>query len=176
MTPAVRHRLLFALLAVTVLAAVWPDAEETAAVPTRRLRADPTAAPALRSAAPQTDGAAKPVPGPQERFDGETAGADPFGVKSWLPPPPPAPPAAPVTAAAAAAPTAPPLPFTYAGRLEVEPGRWVIYLVRGDQTFAVSKGDVFDGVYKFDGVEDGSLLIQYQPLSVTQKLQLSTEN
>lgn len=175
MTPAVRRGLLFGLLAVTVLAAIWPDAEEVPPVPARRQRADPTAASALGSAAPQADAAAKFVPAPQDRFDGEAAGADPFSVKSWQPPPPPPPPAL-ATAAVVAAPIAPPLPFTYAGRLEVEPGRWVIYLVRGDQTFAVSKGDVFDGVYQFDGVEDGSLLIRYQPLSVTQKLQLSTEN
>lgn len=174
MKQSVRRALLFILLAATVAAAIWPDNEEPGAVRPRRQRIDPTTAPTARKADANAGVAETTASALPDRLDGDAAGADPFGVKSWAPPP--SPPVMPAAAAPVAAPSAPPLPFTYAGRLESEPGHWTIYLMRGEQSFAVSKGDVFDGVYRFDGIEDGSLLIQFLPLSITQKLQLSTEN
>jgi len=77
-------------------------------------------------------------------------GVDPFGVKVWTAAP------APVTAVVPvvpAAPSAPPLPFTFAGKLETEPGKWIIYLAKGTQSFALSPGDTFDSNYRFDGIE-----------------------
>ena len=174
MKQSVRRALLFTLLAATVLAAIWPHSEPVETAPLRRQRLDPTAVPTTRNADPKAVMAETAAPALPDRFDGDMADTDPFGVKNWAPTP--APPPAKTAAPAAASPSAPPLPFTYAGRLESEPGRWTIYLMRGEQTFAVNKGDVFDGTYRFDGEEGGSLLIQFLPLSVTQKLQLSTEN
>ena len=173
MKRSVRLACLFTLLAATAVAAIWPDSGEGETPQPRRHRTDPTAAPAPTTS-PNVAIAETAAPAPHDRLDGDAAGGDPFGVRNWAPPPAPPPPAA--AAPIAAAPTAPPLPFTYAGRLEAEPGRWTIYLVRGEQTFAVTKGDEFDGTYRFDGEENGSLLIRFLPLSVTQKLQLSKEN
>ncbi len=102
---------------------------------------------------------------------------DPFPPKSWevpAAPPPPAPP--PVTRAPESAPpVAPPLPFAYAGKLEQAPGQWTIYLTRGNDSFALSKGDTFDNVYRLVEVDAGKLVIEYLPLSTKQTLPIGTE-
>lgn len=74
-----------------------------------------------------------------------------------------------------APPSAPPLPFAFAGKLEETPDRWIIYLVKGDQSFALNKGDIFDTDYRFDGVEDGHAVIFYLPLSTRQFLPITKD-
>jgi hypothetical protein len=108
-----------------------------------------------------------------ERSLPATEAVNPFGVKSWVPvqavvAPVAAPVAAPVQ-------TVPPLPFAYAGKLEVDPGNWVVYLTRAGQSFAVAKGDQFDGSYRLDGFEHGKLVIMYLPLETKQYLPTGTD-
>lgn len=95
----------------------------------------------------------------------EATDIDPFRAKSWyvpLPEPPPAPPPKP---------TAPPLPFQYSGKSEdAEGGNMMVYLARGNESFAVKVGEKFAGVYQFEGIEKGNLVILYLPLSVKQRL------
>lgn len=75
----------------------------------------------------------------------------------------------------AQAPVAPPLPYALAGKLQDEGGRWVYYLMRGDQSFAVSEGEVFDSQYRLQGVENDRLVIEYTPLAFKQYLPLGSE-
>jgi hypothetical protein len=100
----------------------------------------------------------------------EVGDLNPFGAKSWYVPPPPPPPEP------LPKPTAPPLPFTYVGKLQEDDGHWVIYLVKGDQSYAVSKGETFDSVYRLEGIENGNLVIQYLPLSIKQILAIGSES
>lgn len=91
--------------------------------------------------------------------------ADPFRAKSWYVPPPPPPPAPPPK------PTAPPLPFQYVGKFEESAGgKVVIYLAKGNESFAVSPGDKFDSAYQFEAIERGQMVIVYLPLSIKQRL------
>jgi len=98
---------------------------------------------------------------------------NPFGAKSWYvpPPPPPAPPPS-----KPPPPTAPALPFVYMGKMEEGSGRWIVYLVKGEQFYALVKGETFDGVYRLDGIENGNLVIQYLPLSIKQYLPIGAES
>lgn len=169
-----RRLFLFGLLALTVLAALWvsdmPDtsdavvasATEKAIVPRKENKSAALAEHQVTLALDKL-----------QRDPMEVGELNPFGVKSWFVPPP-APPAKP--AAAPPAPTVPPLPFTYVGKLEQDAGRWVIYLAKGEEAYSVSKGETFDNVYRFDGIENGNLVIQYLPLAVKQLLPIGAEN
>lgn len=93
-----------------------------------------------------------------------------FAPKSWyVPPPPPKP----TTLMAPAPPSAPSLPFVYLGKFEEEGGKLVVYLIKGEQPFIVGKGQTFDSVYRLEGIENGSLVIMYLPLSIKQSLPLA---
>lgn len=46
----------------------------------------------------------------------------------------------------------------------------MVYLARGNESFAVKAGEKFAGVYQFEGIEKGNLVILYLPLSVKQCL------
>lgn len=70
---------------------------------------------------------------------------------------------------------APPLPFTYAGKMEQSPGKWTFYLSRGDESFALSKGDTFDNVYRLVDADASRLVIEYLPLSEKQTLPIGAE-
>lgn len=89
---------------------------------------------------------------------------DPFPSTNWFVPPPPPPPALPPQ------PTAPPLPFQYVGKLEEIGGNTIVYLAKGNESFAISPGDKFDDNYQFVSVEQGQMLITYLPLSIKQRL------
>lgn len=95
---------------------------------------------------------------------------NPFGSKSWFVAPPPLPVPPPP------APTAPPFPFTYQGKFEEDAGKWIIYLVKGDQFFAVKKGETFDMHYRIEGIENGNLVIEYLPLAVKQSIPIGSES
>lgn len=102
-----------------------------------------------------------------ERLD-RTAMAEPaadlFSAKSWYVPPTPhkftEPPA----------PTAPSLPFTYLGKMEEEPGKWVVYLAEGEAVHPVRPGDVIEGAYRVEGIAGGQITLLYLPLSIRQTL------
>ncbi|MYM90386.1 hypothetical protein GTP91_24840 [Rugamonas sp. FT82W] len=108
-----------------------------------------------------------------ERDSGSGDIGNPFVAKSWYVQPP-APP--PVPVAPLAPPSAPPLPFGFAGTVEAEPGHPVYYLVTGEQSYAVSKGETFAGQYRLDGVEHGQLVIIYLPLAAKQLLPMNIDS
>lgn len=89
-----------------------------------------------------------------------------FGSTSWYVPPPPPPPAKP---APPPEPTAPPVPFTFLGLYEESP-KTVVMLVKGDQVFTVSVGDVIENTYRIEHVERGSVEITYLPLNIKQSI------
>lgn len=48
----------------------------------------------------------------------------------------------------------------------------LVYLARGNESFAVKPGEKFAGVYQFEGIEKGNVVILYLPLSVKQRLSI----
>lgn len=90
--------------------------------------------------------------------------ADLFSAKSWYVPP------APPKTTEPLAPTAPPLPFTYLGKMEEEPGKWLAYLAEGEAVHPVRPGDVIEGTYRVEGITGGQMTLLYLPLSIRQTL------
>lgn len=98
-----------------------------------------------------------------------------FAVKNWQrpppappPPPPPPPPAPPPPLPPLAA---PPLPFRYMGRLD-EAATVKVFLQRGDRVYAVAVGDVIDGTYRLEQIDEARLTLVYLPLQISQFLPL----
>lgn len=89
-----------------------------------------------------------------------------FGSTSWYVPPPPPPPPKPLPPPP---PAAPPMPFTYLGLYEAGSGK-VIMLVKGDQVYTVSVGDVIDNTYRIERVGDGMVELTYLPLNIKQSI------
>lgn len=173
--PSQKHMLLFGLLALTLSATVWVSdrsehGQADVVEPVTGPAAKPRSAP---QAKPKGDGKSLLPLYKLERVSMIVRDKDPFSARSWYtpPPPPPSPPPVP-----APVPSAPALPFAYAGKLQGDTGRWIFYLTRGEQSFAVSLGDTFDNVYRLEGVENGKLTIQYLPLSIKQFLSIATES
>jgi hypothetical protein len=168
-----RRVVLFGLLAFSVGAAAWVsdnphDPDEAAAVPAANRRAA-----SASDAKPDQHVAADRIALPLDKLQRQpmTVGENnPFLAKSWYvaPPAPAVPP--PVKS------TVPPLPFVFAGKLQEDDGALIIYLVKGEQSFAVKQGETFDNVYKLEGIEDGNLVIQYLPLSVKQLLPIGSDS
>lgn len=96
---------------------------------------------------------------------------DAFATRSWYVPPPPPPP---VVAAPPPKPTAPPLPFAYMGSYDDAEGPIVIMLVRNDRLYTVSEGDLIDGTYRVERIQNGAIEMTYLPLQ--EKQQLATGN
>lgn len=96
---------------------------------------------------------------------GETVG-NVFGPTSWFVPPPPPPPVKPPPPPP---PAAPPMPFTYLGLYEEAMGK-VIMLVKGDQVYTVSVGDVIENTYRVDLVERSRVEMTYLPLNIKQSI------
>ncbi len=79
--------------------------------------------------------------------------------------------AAPVPAPAAA--VVPSLPFSYMGKmLDEQSGKLVIYLARGDVSYAISQGDVIDENYRVEAITDTELTLIYIPLRTKQTLNI----
>ena len=92
--------------------------------------------------------------------------ANVFGATSWYvpPPPPPPPPPGPLPA-----PTAPPVPFTYLGLYEDAPMR-VVILIKGEQMYTVSEGEVIEDTYRIEHFVPGRVELTYLPLNTKQTL------
>lgn len=165
--PHSRHIILALGLLASLGAALWAPGkeDEQESVVTAVARQGGTPSPV---AAPDY-----PARLPLERLNPRTLTAtdiDPFRAKAWFAPPPPAPPPAPPPK-----PTAPPLPFQYVGKSEdVDGGNGVAFLAKGNQSFTVKPGEKFDGVYQFEGIEKGNLVILYLPLAEKQRLPMGT--
>jgi len=137
------------LLLLTVLAALWP-------VPDREpVSSKPASKPASRhqdltvSFAPLE--AAK---------SGITAIGELFPPQTWTPP---------ATSVVKPAPVAPPLPFTFGGRY-TEDNNVTIFLIEGKQMHKVKQGEIINGTYKVEKIEQASISLTYLPLGATQIL------
>lgn len=173
MKPFHQRVMLYGLLASALAFALWVvkaegnQAGEITAVPVR-----PRAALLAEVATAVTDDAVRLSLEKMSRTFVAANDGNPFNVKSW---------AAAVASAASPipvavpAPVAPPLPYSFAGKLQLEGGKWVVYLEKGEQSFAVNKGETFDGSYRLDGIESGNLVIVYLPLNTKQLLPIGTE-
>ena len=103
---------------------------------------------------------------------------DIFASASWtvqapviqtMPPiftPPPSPP--PQVMMESPPPSAPPVPFRYLGRLQNGDKPWQVFLLKDNTILTVHAGDVLDGVYRVQGIENGQLKMIYMPLQVEQ--------
>lgn len=50
--------------------------------------------------------------------------------------------------------------------------RSTFFLVRADQLYAVSEGDVIDNAYRVEGIEGGRLVLTYLPLDIRQSMSI----
>lgn len=87
-----------------------------------------------------------------------------FATKSWEPPPPPPPPPSP--------PQAPPLPFSFMGMMTSDSGKVTYYLARGNQAYAVVKGEKIDNTYRVNGLNGQQLSFTYLPMNEKQMLSM----
>ena len=105
---------------------------------------------------------------------------DPFGPRSFRPPPPKITPQQAAAQAAQAAlavpsppPPAPPLPFTYMGRLSEERDT-TVFLTLGDRNLVVKPGDTIDNTYKLEEVGESAIVLTYLPMNQRQTLPIGT--
>jgi len=106
-----------------------------------------------------------------DRHPSELSDVDPFAVKSWAV----AASAAPVAPPPQPKPIAPPLPYSYAGKIQEDDGRWMVYLVKGETSYEVHQGETFDSVYRLNTVGTAQLEIEYLPLSTKQALLITQD-
>jgi len=99
----------------------------------------------------------KPKPGalPQRTALSEPV-SELFGSMSWQPPPPKAAPPAP--------PPPPPMPYRFAGKL-LHNGKLQVFLSKGDGAIPISDGQVLDGIYRIEAIEDTQITLTYLPLT-----------
>lgn len=173
MTSFRRRLALYSILAACVGLAIWvvEAGDKASSDRAAAIQAATITAPKIAVAAPAPFNNELPLDRLSRTFVA-VDDTDPFAVKSWAPPLP-APAQAPVITPPA--PTVPPLPFTFAGKLELDGGKWLVYLVNGEQSFAASQGEIFDGVYRLDGIDHGNLVITYLPMTSKQLLPIGTE-
>jgi hypothetical protein len=195
LAPRLRAMLLAAGLGLTVAAIGWVESRDDPAGETRAA-AGPAAA--TRSAggaenmkvpdaarrpqaasAPATPEAQVPA-GPAPAVDLTRArrtlqplAVDAFAPRSWAPPPrkltvaeqaaaaPPPPPP----------PQAPPLPYRYVGMMG-DDGRTTLFLANGDRDVMARPGDVLDGVWRLELVNEQRALFVYVPLQQSRTLTL----
>jgi hypothetical protein len=158
-----RRQIVLAITLVASMAAVaWVRVNETAQdttyVATIPKRQSPLNAPAVSSPI-----SASPLVMEIKRADVLVSESDPFHAQSWYVAPPAPPPAPPPK------PTAPPLPFKYMGMFE-DQGKISVYLVNGNESYAVSPGEKISEDYQLEKIERGMLIINYLPLSTRQTL------
>jgi hypothetical protein len=105
---------------------------------------------------------------PPENGLGE-ANHDAFAVRDWTPPPPPPPKPPPLPPPPP--PMAPPLPYRYLGKWK-EDGHLVVYLQIGNQTYPVKGGELLDGQWRVDEVNERSVRFTYVPLGQSAALNI----
>jgi hypothetical protein len=63
------------------------------------------------------------------------------------------------------------LPFVYAGQIgDLQTGKVIVYLTRGDAVYTVSAGDVLDERYRLETITERQLTFVYLPMKVQQTL------
>ena len=160
-----RWLVLYGALFATVAAAVWPRADDGAALE--------VVAPVARSSEAAPGG--KPVtavaaalPELGERLERPRADKEVenlFGPTSWIPPAPKVAPVMPEP------PTAPPFPYASAGSLADKDGPMVVFM-KQNQHFIVRRGDVLESTYRIDEIQPRSVTVTYLPLNLQQVVPL----
>jgi hypothetical protein len=172
MSPAMRRNLIFLLLGLTILAAIFvPDESNEQRRPLvndiEKSHAD-RAAPASPVALANLAGSLQP----NKRLALQAEPKDIFLIKKPL-----SELAEKVRQAqriAPPAPTAPPLPFVYMGKI-LNDGNRAVFLTRNDKPYIARAGDVLDGTYRVDAIQPPTLELTYLPLSQKQTLDIGEE-
>ncbi len=96
------------------------------------------------------------------------AAANPFAKKTWRKPVRP-------KVEAPKPPEAPPLEFVCFGRFVDEKGRLMVFLQKGEggPIFLVTTGDMLDGVYRVESIQDNLINLRYLPLGLMQTLRMN---
>jgi hypothetical protein len=93
--------------------------------------------------------------------------ADPFSSRVWG-----ARPMSPSAAAAQAA-VPPPFPFQFVGKMSPEGGAPKLFLVRGEDLYAIAAGEALPGAYRVDEIGDVDFTVTYLPLQRQQRFAYS---
>jgi hypothetical protein len=179
-SPKLRIGLVIGALALTLVAVRWADTLTD--VP--EASAGGVAEPVKRAPRPAADtGTAQNAPALDlkklQRPRALDPDGDPFGPRSFRPPPPKMTPQQAAQAALAVPapppppPQAPPLPFTYMGRLSEERDT-TVFLTQGDRNLVVKPGDTIDNTYKLEEVGESALVLTYLPMNQRQTLPIGT--
>lgn len=70
-------------------------------------------------------------------------------------------------------PAAPAAPFQYLGRLDVEPGKPMIFLTDGRRVYALTPGQQINNVWRLDRDEPQALYLTYLPMDIQQTISKS---
>ncbi len=97
---------------------------------------------------------------------GEPRG-EPFGSRSWNPPP-----AAPVASAPPLAPPAPPNPYKVAGTV-LQDGAKRVFLTKGDRVYEARQGEELDGGYRIESIAADHVVLLYVPLDKREQLPIA---
>lgn len=151
------RRLMWIVLLLTVVAALWPVAEN-----------DSVEGVADRPSIRRNRGAS-PDPSPAQQLGalrplGETRDEkiiDLFPSQSWT---------APAVTAAPEKPAAPALPFVYGGRY-TEGGNVFVFLSEGTKMHTVRLGDTVNSTYRIEKIAPDAVTLTYLPLGLQQTLQ-----
>lgn len=172
MSPVTRRNLIFLLLGLTILAAVFVPDEPTQ-------QPNPLITDIEKSHADRAMPASTVTPAnlagslqPNKRLALQAEPKDIFLIKK------PALEAAEklrqAQRVAPPAPTAPPLPFVYMGKI-LNDGNRAVFLTRNDKPYIARAGDVLDGTYRVDAIQPPTLELTYLPLSQKQTLDIGEE-
>ena len=172
LNPRQRWLILGSLLAATIGAGLWLDDEAPEAATSPRERRAPKPAPEASTAAqPASQALAQPDTAEKKddsesdehldkgKDDAESL-IDPFRPATWYVAPPPPPPEKP---------RAPRLPLKYLGQF-VEDGSVRVFLSDQDRHLIVKSGEVVNGIYKVEKINDGQIVFVYLPLKERQVL------
>lgn len=84
----------------------------------------------------------------------------------WASQQPPPPPPAPVVAAEPPPPMAPPFPHAWVGRFQDDTARAIV--ASQDRTWVLTVGDVIDGQWRVDQIQERQMSLTYLPLRQSQ--------
>jgi hypothetical protein len=72
-------------------------------------------------------------------------------------------------------PTPPPPPFQYLGRLDVEPGKVMIFLTDGKRVYSLMPGEEINNTWRLDRDDPQALHFTYLPMDAQQIISKSTK-
>ncbi len=150
-------RLLWVVLLLTIVAALWPVPENGSvdAVATRPSAARKLASVRDTSPTRQLGSLTSANPAREREI------VDLFPRQSYTPP---------AANAAPEKPTAPELPFSYGGRY-TEGGNVLVFLKGGDKIHTVRLGDIVNASYRVEKIAPEAITLTYLPLGLQQTLQ-----